>query len=54
MKTAVLETDVSGTLVGSSLVWASGRDWARFGQLYLDQGKWNGRQPLPTNWVQQA
>ena len=54
MKTAVLESDTSGTLVGSSLVWASGRDWARFGQLYLDQGRWNGKQLLPPNWVQRA
>ena len=54
MNRAVLESDASGTLVGSSLVWASGRDWARFGQLYLDQGRWNGQQLLPLNWVQQA
>jgi len=54
MTTAVLESDNSGTLVGSSLVWASGRDWARFGQLYLNQGIWNGNQLLPTNWVRQA
>ena len=54
MTTAVLENDNSGTLVGSSLVWASGRDWARFGQLYLDQGRWNGKQLLPATWVRQA
>ena len=54
MTTAVLESDNSGTLVGSSLAWASGRDWARFGQLYLDQGRWNGKQLLPANWVQRA
>ena len=54
MNTAVLESDASGTFVGSSLVWASGRDWARFGQLYLDQGYWNGKQLLPLNWVKQA
>ena len=54
MTTAVLESDNSGTFVGSSLAWASGRDWARFGQLYLDQGSWNGKQLLPANWVQQA
>ena len=54
MKTAVLESDNSGTLVGSSLVWASGRCWARFGQLYLDQGRWNGKQFLPPTWVRQA
>ena len=54
MTTAVLETDNSGTLVGSSLVWASARDWARFGQLYLDDGSWNGEQLLPQNWVRHA
>ena len=54
MATAVLENDNSGTLVGSSLVWASGRDWARFGQLYLDQGRWDGKQLLPATWVRQA
>ena len=54
MTSAVLESDSSGTLVGSSLVWASGRDWARFGQLYLDQGSWNGAQLIPLDWVEQA
>ena len=54
MATAVLENDNSGTLVGSSLAWASGRDWARFGQLYLDQGPWDGKQLLPATWVRQA
>ena len=43
-------SDNSGTLVGSSLMWASGRDWARFCQLYLDQGRWNGKQLLPATW----
>ena len=51
MTTAVLESDNSGTLVGSSLAWASARDWARFGQLYLDDGRWNGKQLLPATWV---
>ena len=54
MTTAVLESDNSGTLVGSSLVWASARDWARFGQLYLDDGRWNSKQLLPRGWVSHA
>ena len=54
MTTAVVESDSSGTWVGSSLVWASGRDWARFGQLYLDNGSWNGEQLLPVDWVKHA
>ena len=54
MTTAFFERDNSGTFVGSSLVWASARDWARFGQLYLDDGRWNGSQLLPNNWVSHA
>lgn len=27
---------------------------ARFGQLYLQKGMWNGRQLIPANWVEQA
>ena len=54
MTTAVLESDNSGTLVGSSLVWASALDWARFGQLYLDDGRWNSKQLLPETWVSHA
>src|SRR5438067_5941143 len=29
-------------------------DIARFGQLYLQKGKWNGKQLVPENWVEQA
>lgn len=54
MTSAVFETDKSGTFVGSSGVLASGQDWARFGQLYLDHGKWNGEQLLPLKWVKEA
>ena len=54
MATAVLETDPSGTFVGSSFGWASGRDWVRFGQLYLQGGQWDGQRILPKGWVEQA
>ena len=54
MHSAVLETDPSGTFVGSSLAWASARDWAKFGLLYLNQGRWNGTQLLPKDWVDHA
>lgn len=30
------------------------RDMARFGQLFLQGGRWNGRQVVPASWVQQA
>lgn len=51
MSSAVIETDASGTFVGSSLMFATARDWARFGQLYLNRGQWNGEQILTENWV---
>ena len=30
------------------------RDMAAFGQLFLQNGRWNGRQVVPTAWVRQA
>ena len=51
MQTAVLEPDPSGTFVGSSYMYASARDWARFGQLYLNDGVWNEVRILPKGWV---
>jgi len=50
----LLELDVSGTFVGSSYIYASTRDYARFGLLYLNRGKINGLQILPEDWVRQS
>ena len=47
----LLETDVAGNFVGSSYAWASTRDWARVGLLYLDNGVWNGEQLFDPSWV---
>lgn len=47
----LLEADLSGNYVGSSYGWASTRDWARMGQLYLDKGYWNGEQLFNENWI---
>lgn len=44
---AMFETDADGTWLGSSYLWASSGDWARIGQLLLDDGRWHGRQVLP-------
>lgn len=52
MNSAILEPDAGGTFVGSSYCYATARDWARFGLLYLQDGVWNGHRLLPERWVE--
>ncbi|MFZ4521199.1 MAG: serine hydrolase domain-containing protein [Bacteroidales bacterium] len=51
MPDAVFESDPSGTQVGSSYLYATARDFARFGLLYLHDGVFNGERILPEGWV---
>ena len=51
MASAVFETDEHGTFAGGSSLYASARDWARFGQLLMQDGAWNGQQLIPADFV---
>jgi CubicO group peptidase (beta-lactamase class C family) len=52
MTSAVMEPDASGGLVCSSYLYATARDWARFGQWFLQDGEWEGERLLPDGWVE--
>ena len=51
MFNTLMEADASGNFVGSSYTYATTRDWARFGLLYLNNGIWFGDTILKPSWV---
>ena len=52
MASAVFEADASGTFVGSSYLYATARDWARFGEFLRLGGAWNGKPILPPGFAE--
>ena len=51
MSSMVVETDLTGNYVASSYAWATARDWAKFGLLYLHNGNWNGEALFTKKWI---
>lgn len=51
MTSMLIEADINGNYVGSSYAWATTRDWAKFGLLYLNNGKWGDEQLFDKEWV---
>ncbi len=54
MNSMLVETDLSGNYVGSSYGWATPRDWAKLGLLYLKNGYWKDEQLFDRAWVEYA
>src|SRR5579859_872714 len=54
MTSAVWFPDGAGTLVGSSYLYMTARDWARFGLLYLDDGQLGWQRILAAGWVEES
>jgi CubicO group peptidase (beta-lactamase class C family) len=52
MTSAILEADARGHYVGSSYLYATAQDWARFGQFLVQDGVWNGKRMLPEGYVE--
>ncbi len=52
MSSMVFETDMTGNYVGSSYAWATARDWAKLGLLYLNKGMWNGSRIFKESWTE--
>lgn len=50
MNQTYIETDSRGTPVLSSQVWSTAEDLAKLGQLYLQNGIWEGERVLPEDW----
>ena len=51
IRSAFIEVDTTGQFVGGAYAFMTPRDWARLGQLYLQEGNWRGEQVISSEWV---
>lgn len=51
VRSAVLETDANGNFLTQGYDLLTGRDWARLGNLYLQEGMWEGKRILPEGYT---
>jgi CubicO group peptidase (beta-lactamase class C family) len=51
MRSMVPEYDAAGTLIGSSLIHGTARDWAKFGEFLRSGGSVRGAQLVPRGWI---
>ena len=51
IRTMMVDTDAYGNFIMQGYEQASGRDWARLGNLYLQDGMWNGERILPEGFA---
>ncbi len=51
IRSMVMEADPYGNFLTQGYEFASGRDWARLGNLYLQDGVWNGERILPEGFT---
>jgi CubicO group peptidase (beta-lactamase class C family) len=54
IRDAIIETDPYGNFLGQGLAFMPARDWARLGNLYLQDGVWEGERILPEGYVEYA
>lgn len=54
MESVQWRTDPQGITDGGNGISMNARDAAKFGQLYLNGGKWKGRQIVPEKWVAES